>query len=217
MALGVMARAPSAPGKSRLSADLSAARLATLCAALLADALDLLARCAAADRFVFYTPASADLSPFEATAAELAPQRGADLGERMSAALEDLIDCRGYDGAILIGTDSPLVTPQHIAEAAGVLRPGGVVLGPADDGGYYLIGMRQVTRELFTGIAWGTGTVLAETLRRAQRAGVEARLIRGAYDIDTIADLERIERDLQTMPPDVAPHVRRWLAGAEKA
>jgi glycosyltransferase A (GT-A) superfamily protein (DUF2064 family) len=86
-----------------------------------------------------------------------------------------------------------------------------VVLGPAADGGYYLIGMRRVYAELFEGIAWGTASVLTDTLRVADRAGIEARLIRAAYDVDKIEDLQRLEDDLRTSSPELAPHVRAWF------
>jgi glycosyltransferase A (GT-A) superfamily protein (DUF2064 family) len=86
------------------------------------------------------------------------------------------------------------------------------VLGPADDGGYYLIGMREAHAGLFEGIAWGTASVLTDTLRAAERIGIEVRLVRSAYDVDTIDDLYRLERDLATAAPDVCPAARRWFS-----
>ena len=88
---------------------------------------------------------------------------------------------------------------------------GGLVLGPADDGGYYLIGMTEVHDGLFEQIEWGTDSVLTDTLRAAERLGIEARLIGSTYDIDTIDDLRRLERDLASMATAVAPQVRRWF------
>jgi glycosyltransferase A (GT-A) superfamily protein (DUF2064 family) len=89
-----------------------------------------------------------------------------------------------------------------------------VVLGPADDGGYYLIGMTEVRGGLFEGMAWGAPSVLADTRRAAERLGVEVGLIRGGYDIDTIEDLHRLERDLPDVPLERAAHVRAWFSGA---
>lgn len=86
------------------------------------------------------------------------------------------------------------------------------MLGPADDGGYYLIGMTQPHPGLFEGIAWGTESVLTDTLRAADRIGVDARLVRSAYDVDTIDDLLRVERDLAWLPSVVCPRLRRWLS-----
>ena len=130
----------------------------------------------------------------------------------MLAAFIDLLQTLNCDAALLVGSDLPLVTADHFDEARETLSTaGGVVLGPADDGGYYLIGMRRVYGELFEGIAWGTSSVLTDTLRVADRAGIEARLIRAAYDVDTIEDLQRLEDDLRTASPELALTVREWF------
>ena len=116
----------------------------------------------------------------------------------MRAAFTYLLQTLNCDAAILVGSDIPLLTADHFDEARETLVDSdGVVLGPADDGGYYLIGMRRVYAELFEGVAWGTSSVLTDTLRVADRAGIEARLIRPAYDVDTIEDLRRLEDDLR--------------------
>ena len=209
-----MARAPSAAGKTRLSADHSPDRLAALRTALLADTLHVAGRLSGVDVFVFFTPADAtpEIVALAAHRFEYVPQSDGDLGERMRSALDHLLGVRGCHAAILIGTDIPLLTPGHVADAREVLEThGGVVIGPADDGGYYLIGMTQVQPRLFERIEWGTAAVLADTLRAAERNGVDARLIRSAYDIDTMADLRRLERDLESAAPDIAPGVRRWI------
>jgi glycosyltransferase A (GT-A) superfamily protein (DUF2064 family) len=140
-------------------------------------------------------------------------QQGEDLGARMCSAMEELLERRGYAAAMLIGADVPLMTPRHLTEAAELLIRDTIVLGPADDGGYYLIGMRQVRRELFASaeVEWGTGTALADTLRIADRMGADARLIGSACDVDTIEDLHRLETDLVRAPAHVALHLRRWF------
>ena len=213
-ALGVMARAPSAAGKTRLSAEQSPDRLEALRAALLADTLCVAGQIAGVDVFVFFTPADAraKIAALAAHRFEYVAQSDGDLGERMHAALDHVLRARGYDAAILIGSDIPLLTPAHVAGAREVLEAhGGLVIGPADDGGYYLIGMKQVQPHLFERIEWGTASVLTDTLRAAEQSGVDARLIRCAYDIDTMADLRRLKRDLASAAPDIAPGVRRWL------
>src|SRR5262249_30665743 len=100
----------------------------------------------------------------------------------------------------------------HLVEAANALAGHPLVLGPAEDGGYYLIGVAETRRELFDGIAWGGATVLEETLARARAAGIEPALMRRTYDIDTVDDLARAEKDLVTLPRDVAPHLRAWFS-----
>jgi rSAM/selenodomain-associated transferase 1 len=163
---------------------------------------------------VFVTPGDAggEVARLSEAALAFVPQPDCDLGSRMSAAFTYLLETLKYDAAILVGSDIPLLTMAHLVEAGETLaEAGGVVLGPADDGGYYLIGMRTLHAELFNGVDWGTASVLTDTLRAADRAGVEARFVRATYDVDTIEDLRRLERDLQNAPPDQAPHVRGWF------
>lgn len=213
-ALGVMARAPSA-GKTRLATHLSEARLVTLRGALLADTLGAVACLPPdVDVFVFFTPdeAGSEMAALVEPGVPCIRQASGHLGERMRFALEELLGHRQYGAAMLVGADVPLLGVEHIADARDTLQAsGGIVLGPADDGGYYLIGMTKVHEPLFEGIAWGTDSVLTDTLRAADRLGLEATLIRSAYDIDTIDDLLRLERDLKWVSSVTAPNVRRWF------
>ena len=98
------------------------------------------------------------------------PQRGADLGERLATLLGELIG-HGHRGAIAIDSDSPTLPMAYVAEAARLLASRGadVVVGPCDDGGYYLIGVRAPCPRLFEGIPWSTDRVLSLTLERARR------------------------------------------------
>ena len=206
-----MARAPSSGGKSRLAPHLSASRLTALRHALLADTLAAVS--GLPDVFVFVTPDEAALEG--ETSLPVIPQGAGDLGARMLYALQFLLKGSDPAAAILVGSDVPLLTANHITEATNTLTTsGGIVLGPADDGGYYLIGMRQAHPELFEGIAWGSDSVLTDTLRAADRAGIGAHLTRSAYDVDTIDDLLRLERDLAWLPSAVCPALRRWFSEA---
>jgi hypothetical protein len=212
-AVGVIARAPSSIGKTRLAPHLSADRLRALRAALLADTLRAVEGLPAV--FIFFTPddAEPEIASLAGSALPRVPQCSGDLGARMLGALRYLLEDRKFDAAILVGSDIPLLTANHLREAAGALQAGGgLVLGPADDGGYYLIGMTQPHAALFDGIAWSSESTLTDTLRAAERIGVEARLMRGAYDVDTMDDLLRLERDLGWAPADVSPAVRRWFS-----
>jgi len=209
-----MARAPSAPGKTRLAPYISESRLRALRRALLADTLHLVASVGGVDRFVCFTPDDAreEMASLADGRFALLPQRGGDLGQRMRSAFEDLLMDRGYASAILVGSDLPLITTAHFTAALASLRAhADVVLGPADDGGYYLIGLRAANAGLFDGIAWSTPNVLADTMRAARRAGLEPELIQALYDIDTVEDLQRLERDLAALAPDAASNVRAWL------
>ncbi len=215
VALGVMARAPSSPGKTRLASEVPEPRLRGLREALLRDTFAVAAAAADAEALVFFTPAGSEheIAALVDRPLPMVAQVGDDLGERMAAALDHLLRSGEYAGAMLVGSDVPLLSAEHISEAAELLRKhDGVVVGPSDDGGYYLIGMTALHQGLFEGINWGTDDVLDETLRAADRLGVELRMIRGDYDVDTIDDLRRLERDLAQLPPEAAPHVRAWFA-----
>jgi uncharacterized protein len=213
-AIAVMARAPASRGKTRLTPHYSEPRLRALRAALLADTLEVVAALPDVDSCIFFTPedGETEISDLATGRFELVRQRGRDLGERMQSAIHDLVVSRGCAAAILVGSDIPGLSAARLSEAREILQANeGVVIGPADDGGYYLIGMRAVHAELFRDVAWGTASVLGDTLRAAERARLETRLICGAYDIDTIEDLRRLEDELQTASPDAAPNVRRWF------
>lgn len=121
------------------------------------------------------------------------PQRGQTLGRRMAAALETVL-AGGPPGAgaILIGSDLPLLTGEHLAAAAAGLERADAVLGPTEDGGYYLVAVRQPQPALFDLPAWGDCGVLPATLARAREAGLSAATIATLPDGDTLADLARV-------------------------
>ena len=121
---------------------------------------------------------------------ELRTQAGDDLGQRMHNALcQSLENC---DAAVLVGTDCPSLSGRDIDTACRQLLAGtDVVLGPATDGGYYLVGLRQPHSDLFTGIAWGRGEVLAQTLARARQQALQVHLLPRRDDLDTPADYSR--------------------------
>jgi uncharacterized protein len=112
-------------------------------------------------------------------------QRGRDLGERMHRALSR------NPGAILIGADCPGLTAADLRQAARLLRGGeGVVLAPAEDGGYALLGARRVSPEMFQRIAWGSSSVYRETVKRLK--GKRWRALRTVWDVDRPGDLPRL-------------------------
>jgi uncharacterized protein len=122
----------------------------------------------------------------------LATQPDGDLGARMLAALA------AADGpALVIGTDCPALTADHLRDAAAVLRAGTaeVVLIPAQDGGYVLIGARRPQPALFSDMAWSTHVVMSETRSRLLRAGIPWTELAPLWDVDTPADLERLRQD----------------------
>lgn len=117
-------------------------------------------------------------------------QSGPDLGARMSNAFARGFQ-RGYRAIIAIGSDCPGLDAACLRQAAGQLAKVDVVLGPAVDGGYYLIGLRSPAPSLFEGIEWSTATVLATTLVRIQECGLSHALLEEKDDIDDLAALRR--------------------------
>jgi len=129
------------------------------------------------------------------------PQTGADLGERMKNCFQRCF-ADGFSQAVIIGSDIPDLPPEIFAEAFTALETGGAVIGPAADGGYYLIGFREETfvPEVFEGIAWSTEGVFAETLERLARAGVGVHRLPCLRDVDTPEDLRDLVRRNRDTP-----------------
>jgi glycosyltransferase A (GT-A) superfamily protein (DUF2064 family) len=145
----------------------------------------------------------------------LLPQRGDTFGDRLDSAIEDLFKC-GFDAACLIDSDSPTVPAEHFAQAVDLLSSGDdrVVLGPSDDGGYYLIGMKNRHRRLFEQIDWSTEQVFEQTIQRATEIGLEVKLLPTGYDVDDGVSLLRLCDELLAIgaPADIAPRTRQFLA-----
>lgn len=121
----------------------------------------------------------------------LKAQRGCDLGERMYRALARAL--RLHRVALLIGTDCPALGSRDLRRAARLLRGAcSVVLAPAEDGGYVLIGARRLSPALFGGVAWGGGRVLQQTARGLRAAGLRWRALRTLWDVDRPEDLDRL-------------------------
>jgi uncharacterized protein len=122
------------------------------------------------------------------------PQCEGDLGARLGDAFRVLRD-RGSERVVAIGADTPHLDPELLAESFQELEAHDLVVGPAEDGGYYLIGSRGPADELFESIAWGTHAVLDATLARARSLGRTVGTLRPGYDIDDEATLRRAARE----------------------
>jgi rSAM/selenodomain-associated transferase 2/rSAM/selenodomain-associated transferase 1 len=209
-ALIVMARAPSdSRGKSRLMRDISSHHL-ELRRALLLDTLDAVARVQSADLFVAFEPAAAE-SEFQTLVggiAQLVPQHGGTIGDRMRHVLPGLF-ARGYTSVVIVGSDLPTLPDAYVNAAFERLRDGrtDVVIGPATDGGYYLIGLRSVSSRLFDAIPWSTPMVLARTMEIAETLRLTVSLTPQWYDVDSVEDLRRVIAD-----QPAAARTQAWLA-----
>jgi len=199
-ALAVMAKAPAAgQTKTRLMPLLSGEEAAALYRCLLLDTLDLMAQVPCVQPIVAYTPASArpTLEAIAPPGFEFMAQRGDTLSDRLAHVMADCHQ-RGYGQFAALDSDSPTLPLSYLVKAFDLLDDptNDVVIGPCDDGGYYLIGMRKPYPELFLGIVTSTSAVTAETLDRAERAGLRVALLPTWYDVDTPADLARMEIEL---------------------
>ena len=135
---------------------------------------------------------------------QLMPQRGADLGDRERGVFEDLFR-DGFSPVVMIGSDLPTLPAERVVEAIDRLRASDhrVVLGPANDGGYYLIGLATragdtAVPDLFTAIRWSTAWARADTVRAADRCGLTVDLLGDWYDVDDAAGFTRLRAELAT-------------------
>ncbi len=207
--LVMMARRPEAGQvKTRLCPPLTPAQAAALYAAFLRDLVEVLRAVPGMQPLIAYAPAEAG-DYFAALAPDIArrPQTGVDLGERLATVTATVLR-EGAPAVLVIGSDSPTLPPVYIRRAVIALADGAdLVLGPADDGGYYLVGLRRPAPELFTDVTMSTPTVLRDTLVIAERLGLRTTMLAPWYDIDTIADLRRLRTD-----PAPLRHTRPVLA-----
>jgi rSAM/selenodomain-associated transferase 1 len=194
-ALIVFAKKPQAGKvKTRLSPPLSQQEAAGLYHCMLEDSLAMALSLRGIIPFIFFQDDAAAADYFAALAPGVfaIPQRGGDLGERMKNAFSELLS-RGFSHVAIIGTDSPDLPPTYINEAFELLtrEETDVVFGPAEDGGYYLLALKQVWEELFSGLPWSSDGLLAASIARAESLGLGIGLLPQWHDVDTAADLER--------------------------
>jgi rSAM/selenodomain-associated transferase 1 len=209
VALAVMAKAP-APGavKTRLCPPLTAPQAAALARCFLQDRVEQVGRVAGARPLVAFAPpdAEAAVAALLPPGVRLVPQAGADLGARMDRLLSGLL-AEGHAGAVALGTDTPTLPTAFVEAACAALRAraADLVLGPAEDGGYYLVGVAAPAPALFAAMPWGTSAVLAETLARAGRLGLRLHLLPPWFDVDRGEDLARLRAERRGPGPAHRP------------
>lgn len=222
-----MAKAPLAGEvKTRLVPPLTSEESAALNLCFLRDMaenINAVSETEAASGLVVYTPTGSE-SAFDGVLPrgfELLAQRGTSLGERLCNATDDLLR-QGYGAVCLINSDSPTLPKSILIRAIESLAADGdrVVLGAAEDGGYYLIGLKHAHRNLFKGIVWSTPDVLACTKQRAAEIDLPVELLPPWYDVDDAQTLHRLCEELFFMPSlDAypAPHTHAFLDSIIKA
>jgi rSAM/selenodomain-associated transferase 1 len=202
-AVGIICKAPQ-PGRSktRLAAAIGVAAASELSACFLRDvaaAIEAVPETVGRRGYGVYAPAGVEHMMRELLPATfgLLLQVGDDLGDVLFGATRALLDA-GHDCVLLVNGDSPTLPARFLEQAIGALREPGdrMVLGPASDGGYYLIGLKRPHRHLFTQIAWGTETVARSTCERAAEIRLATTLLPEWYDIDDIETLGWLKDEL---------------------
>lgn len=215
--LAIVAKYPL-PGtvKTRLAATIGAAQAAELYRAFLRDLAARFTQAAQRDGYSLvwaHTPGPGDLGEIVGGSARLLRQRGSDFAERLHNVSADL-GATGYRRVVVISSDSPHLPAAWVRAAFTALDRSPVVLGPAEDGGYYLVGVRAepAPPDLFRGIQMSTPRVFAETLARSAELGISPELLPATFDVDEAADLRQLARALACGHPAAAsPHTRAAL------
>ena len=227
-AFAVMVKAPrSGEVKTRLVPPLYAEEASVLSACFVKDIVaNLLAapESVPVDCYAAYSPPGSEalFRDFHPQQIRMLPPRSIGLANSLPDAIEDLIAV-GYEGACLVNADSPTLPTSLLIEAITSLRAPGdrLVLGPAIDGGYYLVGLKHPHRQLFHEIAWSTERVYRQTTERAASIGLEVVTLPAWYDVDDAASLSWLCRELFggrrpprcTLDGYVASHTRDYLRG----
>jgi rSAM/selenodomain-associated transferase 1 len=224
VAAAIMCKTPT-PGRSktRLSPPLRPEECAEISACFIQDlakTIDTLTTDGDVTGYAVYTPVGSEhaLRQLLPAGFRLQLQCEGDFGERLLCATDDLLTA-GHDGAILINSDSPTLPASILRAAVNALREDdNVVLSPAIDGGYTLIGLSKLHRRLFEDIPWSTSAVYDLTLERARSIGLPVVSVPGWYDVDDHASLTMLEREIAGHRPDFsgiagasAPHTQAFL------
>ena len=212
-AIGIMCKAPqSGRSKTRLAKAVGVVAASELSACFLRDvaaAIEAVPEALGRRGYGVYAPAGAEhiMRQLLPAGFGLLLQAGDDLGYALFGATRALLEA-GHDCVLLVNGDSPTLPARFLVQAIETLREPGdrMVLGPASDGGYYLIGLKHPHRQLFTRIAWGTETVARSTCERAAEIGLATTLLPEWYDVDDIETLRWLQDEL-------AGHLTRFRAG----
>jgi rSAM/selenodomain-associated transferase 1 len=212
-ALLIMAKHPK-PGKAktRLVPPLSPDQAAALYDCFLRDTLDLVRQVPHVQPVVAYSPGGAgDYFASLAPDLEHIPQKGPDLGARLDNALTHYLNL-GYQHVVAMNSDGPSLPLAHLTLAFEKLSGDyDVVLGPSDDGGYYLIGLKRPAPRLLREVRMSTSHVTIDTLTVAVEERLRVALLPQWYDVDDATSLPRLAAELAEAPLDVAPHTRAFL------
>lgn len=187
-ALIIIAKYPEKKNvKTRLKGSMTDDRRLELYVSLLNRAINDLGEIPGVDTFIAYAPKERE-AYFLKFGLHLIPLNEGDLGDGMFSAFKEVFT-RGYKRASLVGADIPDLSPGIILRAFDVLKDNDLVYGPATDGGYYLVGMRELIREVFENVPWSSDRTLKESIEQALKAGKSVGFTEMLSDIDRIEDV----------------------------
>ncbi len=200
-----------------LSPPLSLEQAAGLYHCFLQDTLDLMRRSPNLTRGIVYDPAQ-DRAYFAGLAPdfELLLQEGSSLGERLNHALSTQFE-RGFRRVVIMDSAGPTLPLAFLADAFKALDLADVVLGPVEDGGVYLIGLKRPAPRLLLEVALNSPSLLADTLTRARAERLRVALIHHWYAVHNSVSLERLLQELEYAPPELAPHTQRFIQAGMNA
>jgi len=198
--------------KTRLCPPLSPDEAAKFYEVLLWDTINMISGIKDIDLAIGLTPPESTdyFKRIAPTAAHLIPVTCATIGECLGLVLDKLLKM-GYANVIALNSDGPSLPPAYIQKAIESLEQHDLVLGPAEDGGYYLIGCKQHHANLFTGINWSTNQVLTQTITKADELDLTVSQLPAWYDVDTSRDIQRLREELKTLPHQSLIHTRKFL------
>jgi rSAM/selenodomain-associated transferase 1 len=214
----VVAKKPD-PGftKTRLCPPFTPEEAAEFYRCLMLDTLELVTRLKGVAHCLAFTPAK-ERAYFQSLVPEsfdLIPQTGRNLGQRLANTLSNRFE-QGYRKVVVMNSDGPTLPLFYLKEAFSGLEHCDVTLGLGHDGGYYLIGMKQLQRQLFEDISWSSGLVISQTLAICRRLRLKVHLLPQWYDVDVADDLRQLRRDLSENPalaPRTKAYLHRWSNG----
>ncbi len=214
-ALIMMTRVPI-PGKTktRLQTHMTPEQCAMLHTCFIKDIYETALK-VEADVFVYYTPGKYEylMRTILGNKTELRLQVDGNLGDRMAHAINESL-AKGYEKCVLIGTDIPTISDAVLCKAFNSLESSKMVVGPALDGGFYLIGMKEPHDEVFENTFYGVNTVYENTLLRIKALGINCSIIDELYDIDTYTDLQYMINMSRKKACSIPDHTRRFLTAA---
>jgi rSAM/selenodomain-associated transferase 1 len=198
--------------KTRLAEHLGDDKSLALYKALLKDTLNLVRRVEVDKKILAYESFHEDPKFLRNIAGDFSfyNQEGHDLGERMHNAFGRTKKL-GALKSIIVGSDAPTLPPSFIKEAFNKLDKFDIVIGPTNDGGYYLVGLKDPCIELFQDVVWSSDTVLDTTVSNAERLGKSIDILNSWYDIDTIDDFESLRQNVLKYNNDIASHTRDFF------